>query len=151
MRKQPTCAPAADPEQRPLPRKDFSTPQDLVPGLLMAWDFCSTYRQGSNRKPLSLCLGHGLLCLILQCKAHHAWLCRALLRLPPFPLARLELAFVEEPPTCHQPSAVVEQPLGEQALGEPHIACSVALSTRSQSCIYVMHTWWCRSLAKEAC
>ena len=59
MRKQPTYAPAADPEERPLPRKDFLAPQELVPGLLMTWDFCSTYRQACLRKPLSLCQRRG--------------------------------------------------------------------------------------------
>ena len=76
MRKQPTHAPAADSEQRPLPRKDFSAPQELVPGLLMAWDFCSTYRQSCHKKPLLLCQCRGLFrfppSLLLQCMAYYS-------------------------------------------------------------------------------
>ena len=49
LRKQATHAPSADPEQRPVPRRDFLAPQELVPGLLMAWDFCSSYRCAPNR------------------------------------------------------------------------------------------------------
>ena len=48
LRKQATHAPRADPEQRPVPRRDFLAPQELVPGLLMAWDFCSSYRCACN-------------------------------------------------------------------------------------------------------
>ena len=53
---QPTHAPAADPELRPAPRKDFLAPPELIPSLLMAWDFCSSYRQGNHP-----CMGTSLL------------------------------------------------------------------------------------------
>ena len=66
LRKRLTHARPADPKRRPAPAGDFLAPQPLLPGILMAWDFCNTYR--------------------------------ALLRLPPFPLSRLEMAFVDEAP-----------------------------------------------------
>ena len=80
MRKRLTHARPADPKRRPQPASDFLAPQPLLPGILMAWDFCSTYR--------------------------------ALLRLPPFPLARLEMAGLEEAP------GDISFPLGSSSGGE---------------------------------
>ena len=44
LRRRLTHAPPADPSARPAPKEDFTAPPELVPGVLMAWDFCSTYR-----------------------------------------------------------------------------------------------------------
>ena len=45
LRKRLTHAPPADIDARPPPRRDFIAPPPLLPGILMAWDFCSTYRR----------------------------------------------------------------------------------------------------------
>ncbi len=104
MRKRLTHARPADPERRPRPRADFLAAQPLLPGILMAWDFCSTYR--------------------------------AVLRLPPFPLARLELAFLDAPPADVAADAAADvggpasssagqppgQPLGQQRPATPQPA-----------------------------
>lgn len=39
-----SAAPPADPALRPPPRTDFLSPPHLLPRVLMAWDFCQTYR-----------------------------------------------------------------------------------------------------------
>ncbi|KAK9832062.1 hypothetical protein WJX81_003439 [Elliptochloris bilobata] len=64
--------PPADSAERPQPACAFSAADTLLPGVLMAWDFCHSYR--------------------------------ALLRLPPFPLARLRAAFAD-PPGFAEPRA----------------------------------------------
>jgi hypothetical protein len=44
LRKRLTHASPADPAARPPAREDFTAPPELLPGILMAWDFCSSYR-----------------------------------------------------------------------------------------------------------
>ena len=39
-----TGAPAADPRARPVPCMHFDAAPQLLPGVLMVWDFCHRYR-----------------------------------------------------------------------------------------------------------
>ena len=39
-----TGAPAANPRTWPRPLAGFSAPPELLPGVLMVWDFCHRYR-----------------------------------------------------------------------------------------------------------
>ncbi len=49
-------APPADPAAAPAPAGAFDAPDALLPGVLMAWDFCHSYRRAA-----------GLPCLLRVC------------------------------------------------------------------------------------
>ena len=44
LRRVETGAPAADPRARPIPCMHFDAAPQLLPGVLMVWDFCHRYR-----------------------------------------------------------------------------------------------------------
>ena len=68
LRKRLTHAPPADAGARPPPRRDFLAPPQLLPGILMAWDFCSTYRCAAPG------LGFASMVLLLETTIHQATL-----------------------------------------------------------------------------
>ena len=116
---------AADPAIRPKSTSGFMVPPALRTRLVLTWDFCQMHRCEVPLAPLATCddadaandfavlqqldaaITRKAPCIPSYiCDLHHVvapnepslFLCRQLLRLPPVPLSRMELAFLDSPP-----------------------------------------------------
>ncbi|KAL3155854.1 hypothetical protein ABBQ32_012863 [Trebouxia sp. C0010 RCD-2024] len=95
--------PAADIRRRPAPQKSFLVPSDSVPNLLLVWDFCQRYGYAASHSFNAQSM--------------------ALLRLPPFPFARLQLACLNKPPPNPSASGSAgSSPLPQNSRVSPHLS-----------------------------
>lgn len=139
LRPAATGAASADLQKRPRPRSEFNAPSELQPTLCMIWDFCHRYRWVVPR-PCTCKAAHCNADMnsrqhleISLCRhiCSHSALLRAtsrqLLRLPPFPLVRLEAAFLDSPEHLLPDRASCQ---GGSAGGSPALRCRTAKYSR---------------------